>query len=105
MYTHRVQTGKRSYYFNVLRGPEGGAHLTVSQYARIGDEWIKLKIVVPGDEAKAFYQGLCDALRALRAAEGQKPAASASEAEAGPEGAAKPEEAQRETKGKQKAAA
>lgn len=67
LFSHRVQTDRRSFFFHVKRTPEGSPYLTLSQYSKLGDEWIRLKVVVPSEDAKAFYQGLCEALKALRA--------------------------------------
>jgi hypothetical protein len=83
LYNQRVQTERRSFFFNVKRAQEGEPYLTVSQYSKVGDEWIRLKVVVAADEAKTFYQGLCEALKALRLAgeqfEGKSEAQSASQ--------------------------
>ncbi len=79
LYTHRVQTERRSFFFHVKRGPSGEPYMTVSQFVRMGDEWVRLKLIVPSEDAKPFYHGLCEALKALRSAEPAKPAPQAIE--------------------------
>lgn len=69
LFTHRVQGDKRSFFFNVKRAQSGELYLTLSQFAKVGEEWVRLKLVVGAEDAKPFYQGLCEAIRALRKAE------------------------------------
>ncbi len=69
VFSQRVSGERRSFFFDVRRGAEGSAYLTVSQFVRVADEWVRLKIVVPAQDARPFYQGLCEAIKALRAAE------------------------------------
>ena len=93
LFSHRVQTDRRSFFFHVKRAPEGPPYLTLSQYARLGDEWVRLKLVVPSEDAKAFYQGLCEALKALRASSEGEAEAPMSSAEPQSRPARKPAQA------------
>ncbi len=69
VFAQKVQAGSRNFYFNVKKAPESPPYLTIGQYAKVADEWVRLKLVVPATDAKAFYQGLCEALRELRNAD------------------------------------
>ena len=71
MFTHRVQGDKRSFSFNVKRAQSGELYLTLSQFAKVGEEWVRLKLVVGAEDAKPFYQGLCEAIKAMRQAESE----------------------------------
>jgi hypothetical protein len=69
IFSHRAHGDKRSFFFNVKRSPSGELCLTVSQFAKVAEEWVRLKLVIPAEDAKPFYQGLCEAIKALRQAE------------------------------------
>lgn len=73
LFSHRVQTERRSFFFHVKKAPEGEPYLTIGQYARLGDEWVRLKVVIPAEDAKVFYQGLCQGLKAMRSFETATP--------------------------------
>jgi hypothetical protein len=81
LYSHRVRTDRRSFFFDVKRSPAGGAYMTVSQFVRLGDEWVRLKLVLPSEDAKAFYLGLCEAIKALRNADSEPAVAPPTEPE------------------------
>lgn len=70
LHTFRVSAGPRTFFFDVKSGASG-AYLVVTEARLKDEEWTRSRILIPAEHAKAFYGGLCEAIRAMRSEERQ----------------------------------
>jgi hypothetical protein len=75
LFSHHVNAGPRSFFFNVKRAPRGELFITVSELTAKENTWSSSKIVVPAEDAREFYMGLCEAIKAMRKADAEFPQA------------------------------
>lgn len=68
IYSTSVSSGKRSFFFDVRRAPKGDLYFMISELTGRGDVWTKSRVLVPADQARDFYLGLCEAIKAMREA-------------------------------------
>lgn len=69
LFTRKVANAKRSYSFDVKRAPEGQLYFTISELTGHGSVWHRSRVLIPAEQAREFYIGLCDAIKAMREAE------------------------------------
>jgi hypothetical protein len=75
--SHRVRAGKRSYFFDVYAGPKGGLHLCLSETVAEENGFKRSRVVVFDNSIREFYEGLCEAIRAMREEQKKREAAAA----------------------------
>lgn len=73
IYSGSVSAGKRSFFFDVKRAPKGELYFMISELTGRGDVWTKSRVLVPAEQAREFYMGLCDAIKAMREAAKDEP--------------------------------
>jgi hypothetical protein len=78
LFTRQVTAGHRSFFFDVKKAPRGELFFTISELSSRGGVWTRSRVLVPANEAKEFYYGLCETIKAMREADpsiGTKPKA------------------------------
>lgn len=88
LHTFRVSAGSRTFFFDV-RSSASGLYLSVTEAKLKDEEWTRSRILIPSEHAKAFYGGLCDAIRAMRSEAQPSSEARPKSKEAPPKDAAK----------------
>ncbi len=68
LYSGYVPAGHRSYFFDVRRPSPNQLQLEFSELICHDKVWTKQKIVVPSENLRDVYQGMCEAIKALRKA-------------------------------------
>ncbi len=68
LHTFRVSAGSRTFFFDV-KSSVSGVFLSVTEARLKDEEWTRSRILIPAEHAKAFYGGLCEAIRAMRSEE------------------------------------
>lgn len=68
LYSGYVPAGHRSYFFDVRRPSPNQVQLEFSELICHDKVWTKQKIVVPSENLRDVYQGMCEAIKALRKA-------------------------------------
>ncbi len=69
LFTRQVTAGHRSFFFDVKKAPRGELFFTISELSSRGGVWTRSRVLVPANEAKEFYYGLCEAIKAMREAD------------------------------------
>lgn len=73
IFSHHVAAGPRSFFFNVKRAPRGELFITIHELTAKDNSWTSSRILVPAEDMKEFYMGMCEAIRAMRKAEAEFP--------------------------------
>lgn len=68
-FTKSVEAARRTYTFDVRQAPTGELCFTISELSNDGSLWHRSRVRVEFGEAREFYLGLCEAIRAMREAE------------------------------------
>lgn len=69
IFSRQIDTPRRSFFFDVKRAPRGELFFTISELTGQGSVWHRSRVLIPADQAREFYQGLCEAIKAMREAE------------------------------------
>lgn len=72
LFSKSVEANRRAYTFDVRQSPSGELSFTISELSNDGSVWHRSRVLVEFGEAREFYLGLCDAIRAMRDAEREK---------------------------------
>lgn len=66
LFSHHFTSGRRSFFFDVKRAQRGELYFTISELVEKDNAFTRQRVVVPADQARDFYLGLCEAIKAMR---------------------------------------
>lgn len=77
LFSKSVGASCRTYSFDVRQSSDGDLSFSISELSNDGSIWHRSRVLVEFGEAREFYLGLCDAIRAMRDAAKEKSASAA----------------------------
>lgn len=69
LFSKSVEASRRTYSFDVRQSSSGELSFSISELSNDGSLWHRSRVLVEFGEAREFYLGLCDAIRAMRDAQ------------------------------------